>query len=462
MEVMEPSARAAVDNDATRAHAHADDPRWQLAQRIASSDGLSRSRLLQEFLLYVVDRELASRDDEITEQQIGVLVFGRSEGYDSNEDNIVRGYARNLRKRVEEYFAGEGSNEHLRLTIPRGGYRPAFFEHEVIAPTPEPVTENAATVTTESEESAGSEPQTNTPRRLLLSRQLTALRIMLTRRPLLAIALGTLIGAAATFAILRMPPLSHTEQLSHTLWTELFNHDHDTYIVPSDVGLVIMQGLMPRPIPLADYVNGRYRVNANQNAMPGGQRLFVLGGRRFTNVVDLDFISHVMQRKEIVPERAMVRYARDLRMDDLRTGNAILIGANESNPWLELFLTQAPIRFCFYCTPDPKLVIYNSHPRSGERQYYVNSGDGDTFGLIAYVPNLSSTGHILVVAGLNTAGTQAATSFLLDPRLMKQVLQDARNSNGTLQPFELIVSASNVATNAATPHAVLEHIGLDK
>src|SRR5579862_1561513 len=97
-------------------HAHADDPRWQLAQRIASSEGLSRSRLLQDFLLYIVDRELSERIDDITEQQIGVLVFGRPEGYDSNEDNIVRGYARNLRKRVDEYFAVEGREEKLRLT----------------------------------------------------------------------------------------------------------------------------------------------------------------------------------------------------------------------------------------------------------------------------------------------------------------------------------------------------------
>lgn len=104
-----------------------DDPRWQLAQRIAASGSLGRSRLMAEFLLYVVDRHILDRGDEITEQQIGVLVFGRPDGYDSNEDNIVRSYARNLRKRLEEYFSGEGSHEPLRMEIPRGGYVPQFF-----------------------------------------------------------------------------------------------------------------------------------------------------------------------------------------------------------------------------------------------------------------------------------------------------------------------------------------------
>ncbi len=61
------------------------------------------------------------------------MVFGRSEGYDSNEDNIVRSYARNLRKRIDEYFATEGRDEDLRLEIPRGGYIPIFSTRSVEA-----------------------------------------------------------------------------------------------------------------------------------------------------------------------------------------------------------------------------------------------------------------------------------------------------------------------------------------
>jgi len=76
------------------------------------------------------------------------------------------------------------------------------------------------------------------------------------------------------------------------------------------------------------------------------------------------------------------------------------------------------------------------------------------------LPNLSNNGHVLIVAGLNAAGTQAASAFLLDPSLMMPILQRARGANGTLQPLELLVSAGNVATNAATPHLVLERIGL--
>src|SRR5258708_6453844 len=133
MQILEPSPKiaAGIATPSPKAgriehHAHVEDPRWQLARRIAASGSLGRSRLLAEFLLYIVDRHVRDRTDEITEQQIGILVFGRAEGYDSNDDNIVRSYARNLRKRIDQYFATEGKEETLRLEIPRGGYAPAF------------------------------------------------------------------------------------------------------------------------------------------------------------------------------------------------------------------------------------------------------------------------------------------------------------------------------------------------
>ena len=69
---------------------------------------------------------LEGRGKEITEHQIGVLVFDRRPGYSTIEDNIVRNYARQLRKRLAEFFAAEGSSETLRIDIPLGGYVPVF------------------------------------------------------------------------------------------------------------------------------------------------------------------------------------------------------------------------------------------------------------------------------------------------------------------------------------------------
>ena len=96
-----------------------DDPRWQLAQRIVASKSFAKSSLLSRFLLYVCNRTLNGRTEEISEQQIGVHVFGRRPQYNPAEDNIVRNYARQLRQRLDAYFEEEGKGEELRLTIPR-------------------------------------------------------------------------------------------------------------------------------------------------------------------------------------------------------------------------------------------------------------------------------------------------------------------------------------------------------
>ncbi len=98
-----------------------------------------------------------------------------------------------------------------------------------------------------------------------------------------------------------------------------------------------MQRLTERPVTLASYVNGTYRASVNTDRTPADAEIFKLGARRYTSVVDLDLASHLAQLAEVVPERMVIRYARDLRMDDLRNGNAILIGSTEANPGSNCF-----------------------------------------------------------------------------------------------------------------------------
>ena len=111
------------------------DERWQLVERISASRGFHRSAYLCGFLRYIAEKQLCDKSFEITEQQIGEQVFGRAPGYSPGEDNIVRNYARLLRRRIEEYFSGPGAFEPLRLQVPRGAYLPSFSSNPAIANT---------------------------------------------------------------------------------------------------------------------------------------------------------------------------------------------------------------------------------------------------------------------------------------------------------------------------------------
>ena len=488
MQTLEPSPKIVVEFappsssvDATSTHTHAGDPRWELVRRIVASGVLRRSRLLVEFLLYIVHCHLRDRTDEITEQQIGIRVFGRAEGYDSNEDNIVRSYARTLRKRLEEYFAAEGKEEPLRLEIPRGGYAPAFLHQpvkkepstfNVIIPNLELMQPGNAvdvppTISSHPEPAAIQPPLADasaTPRTIWTVRWAIAGRAALRgHAALLTLCLGMVLGLMSAVAhpwhVLKRASASPAEAASATLWSQIFSSDRDTFIVPSDDGLIIMQRLTERPVPLAAYVNGTYRTDAKAKNDPGAPEILKLGNRRYTSVVDLDFVAHLAQLDEVVPARMVIRYARDLRMDDLRTGNAVLIGSVEANPWIELFQPQMNFRYSINVGSDKPSGILNSHPRAGENTIYGTSDHDQTYGLIAYVPNLTSTGHVLIVGGLNTAGTQAATTFLLTPSLMMPILKRARTVDGDLQSFELLIGAGNVAANASAPQVILERTG---
>jgi hypothetical protein len=454
-----------------------DDPRWHLAQRIAVSRSIGRSPLLSEFLLYVCDRHIREKASELTEQRIGVHVFGRNEGYNSNDDNIVRNYARTLRKRVEEYFSTEGKHEDLRLEIPRGAYIPVFYsrsqekplQHEepqifAISSTPaiESVPSHGISVSSGLKEEAV--PEQPLPAQGPVPG--IAVRPLSTFYPLVALCVILIAAIAAYLSVHGLPkmwlnnvtPASQQISLSNALWSQLFQKERDTFVVPADSGLVIMQGLTRHPVSLGEYASGSYRAETVSATGLSAADVKELGMRRYTSIVDLDLVSHLSRLKQIVPERMLIRYARDLRIDDLRSGNAILLGSVDSNPWVELFEQQLNFRFFYSPKNDTSPVIINQHPLAGEQPIYANDPLHNTFGTITYLPNLDGTGHVLLIGGLNMAGTQAAGAFALNPALMQSTLDHARGPKGNIRPFEILIETSTVAANASRTHVLSERI----
>jgi hypothetical protein len=451
-----------------------DDPRWQLAERIAASGSLGRSHLLSGFLLYVCDRHLRGKGSEITEQQIGVHVFGRREGYSSDDDNIVRNYARILRRRLEEYFAAEGVDEALRLEIPRGGYVPVFSPSQS-EPHPEegaiPAMECAPSQIFAVSAAAALPDQTNprspdisaafhVPPRLPWS---AALLIVLCAVVISTIVTGYLFAHGQGAPRKAASPALQQKQAGDALWTQMFRSGHDTVVVPPDSGLTIMEGLTQRPVSLADYVSGNYHTESPTSSRLDAHIIQDIGTRPYTSILVLDFVAHLFQLKEVVPEHLLIRDAHDLHMEDLRSGNTILLGSADSNPWVELF--QQQLNFGFSYSPknlDAAPIIVNRHPLAGERGAYfendLNEPLHNTYGLIAYVPNLDGTGHVLLVEGIDMAGTQAAGAFLLNSSLMSPVLAQAAGSNSTIRPFELLIETGNVAADASRLRLISERI----
>ncbi len=432
-----------------------DDEHWRLVQRIVASRHFLRAPLLSRFLLHVCAETLHGRQHEITEYQIGVRVFGRPRSYRTVEDNIVRNYARQLRRRLAEYSADEGKEEPYRIEIPLGGYVPVFAVQEEsyrtneivheIHPVRKPVIE-AGTIPEALVESSAKAPETHSHRHSVWQSRPA-------RIALLFVYSMVLVGV--TVGVLPHVQLTRTAlQPTSMLWASLFRSPLNTFVVPADSGFNLLEDLSKTQVPLGSYLKGDY-MELPLPAMDEHSQAD-LRSQEFTSFVDLQAVSAISRLPEVDPQRLCVRFPRDLRMDDLKTGNAILIGSIGSNPWAELAQHNLNFRIN-YSTEMRKAWVENTHPRPGEAKRYESlwtEPDHPTYAVIAYQANLAGTGHILLIEGLDVAGTQAAADALLHGETLMPVLRAARQPNGDLRPFEVLLQSTSIESNAATTQVV--------
>src|SRR6202034_703985 len=195
-------------------------------------------------------------------------------------------------------------------------------------------------------------------------------------------------------------------------------------------GLNLLEDLSHRPVNLADYIQGGY----SQLALPGFDPHSAddLRSQHFTSFVDLQIIASLTRLREFNPQRTILRFPRDLRLDDLRNANAIIVGSVGSNPWASIAETNANFRI-EYRDGMQSATIVNSRPQAGESATYVSHWSEpahETFALIAFLPNLAGNGRLLLLEGLDVAGTQAAAEAIFHPITIEAVLRRASRADG--------------------------------
>jgi hypothetical protein len=236
---------------------------------------------------------------------------------------------------------------------------------------------------------------------------------------------------------------------SHPLWARLFDNRHQTLIVPSDDGIVMIQNLTGHLVPLSEYINRDY-LSLKSPYNIDQQNMKDLDAQRYTNVTDLNAVMRFSRLPEANAGQLMVRYSRELHMGDLKDANVILLGSSFSNPWTELF--EKTLNFEFYYEPHPNLShIVNRHPQAGELPIYENDATGPshrTYAVIGFVPNLNNTGWVLLVEGLTMAGTQAAVDTLFNGGVMRPILGQFRNADGSLNPFEILIETRSFGSDS--------------
>jgi hypothetical protein len=430
-----------ADKDAHLPPDQASDDRRELVKRIVASSTFAKSSRLCSLLTYVCDLTLEGRTDEINEQQIGTAVFGKRPHYDSSVDGIVRAQASRLRHRLELYFEEEGISEPTRIVIPRGGYVPRFISRgethfPLDPPAPSPV--SAEKWPPNAIEQTDPAPVQPAKRHTLWIFSASFVLVLLLAVPILVFLVHrseSTIGGAAL----------------NPLWQQLFLKDHSTLVIYADSALVLYQGAVGRNVGLAEYLKGDYRDETPGKIGSASLTASELSTRRYTSVVDLEIVRGLDRIAGRANARVDPQYARDVRPNDLKNGNSILLGAAESTPWVELF--ERNMHFSYSCDRLALICsVINKSPVGNEPRRWdsaISDQEHKVYGVVAFLPNLSGTGNTLLLEGTGMAGTEAAWDFVSDDSQFLPFLNKIRRPDHSVPHFEVVLGTTNIRGDAA-------------
>jgi hypothetical protein len=419
-------------------------------QRVLSSATFAKAPRLCSMLEYIAGRSLAGHLEDLTEQQIGIQVFGRAPGYNSGEDTIVRGTARLLRQRLEHYYNEEGLRNPMRIGIPKGGYVARFEPAPLVA-----------------EGSVAARPLADHELRALQApadvRQLRWPRqavVWIALLACLAVALPIL-----TYFLTRSGAAIPQRVGPQALWQALFVSGRKTLIVPGDASLDAYEAWEQTDVNLEGYATQKYQ-NQITTSRPPGNHDVPISTRSVTPMADLRLVSELVRAPLHMGQPQLeswveIRYARDVAIADTHDNNLILIGSESFNPWVTLYHPAMDFEAHWDYKTDVYTVV-NRAPASGESaSYSYNRRDGETqkaLTHIALVDNTQGQGRVLIVEGTSMGTTYGAVNFLTHETLWSPVMKKVTDSSGHIRNFDLLLSGNFVHGGVSNSQVLALHV----
>ena len=415
---------------------------------LAEGAAFRGSHRSQQFLRHVVEKVFQGSADQLKERTIGIELFHRPPSYDTGEDAIVRVTASDVRRRLLQHYGRYGEASRFRILLPSGSYVPEIECAPVTAPTaaapppPLPPTSSDQPAPTGQASSSETSVRPRTGWYLVVA----------------AVALGILTAMAA---LSFHQGKSSTTAAAVLPWQAIFRPGHPVQLITSDPSLEHLQELTGSDISVSDYANRRYVPNLP--ALTPAQQQFYQFYLYADNASAVDTplaVNIARLAPASVPFK--VRSARTLRVADMQTGdNLILIGSPRSNPWFDFFENQLDFRFVFSKDLNQE-IIQNIHPLPGESATYAPTArgfaTGESYAVIALVQNPNQSGQVLLLAGADGEGTEAAGHLVTDlPHLQRAMDFCQIPSDAQLQDFELLVRLSTMAGSPSTVDMVACH-----
>ena len=425
-----------------------DEIRRQL-QQILVSPVFHGSKRCQQFLEYVCMKSLAGEAGALKERTVAVEVFGRPPHIDLGEDTIVRVGAREVRKRLAQYYVTpEGAHSEIRIDLPSGSYAPEFryvavpAERDaapVVPATPAPVVAPASPIELPAIAPAPSTGKSHTW--MLWGGVVGTLAII-------ALVVARLLAPGPNAdAFLRFwdPVFRSREPLLIAMAHPIVYHPSARALKLSEKNLPAQEIPMQRPIQVAPKDLDATDLVTVQNQYVG-----------FGDMIAANEVTAMLGRKS---RPVKVRLASTLEFADLRNVQTLLIGAVTNRWTMEM---QQTWRFRFSWTPGTRTVIVDTQapPESGRQWSIVAQDDGsapEDYILVCRVRSQSTGGWLMVGAGLKQFGTEAAGRLLADPEQLGAILRKLP-AGWEAKNLQLVLHAKVIRNTPALPDVVASYV----
>jgi hypothetical protein len=146
----------------------------------------------------------------------------------------------------------------------------------------------------------------------------------------------------------------------------------------------------------------------------------------------------------------------DTTLEDLRQGPIILIGGLD-NVWTKRLV--APLRYSFFAPTQLESEIRDNKDSSHVWKFdnmQLVSGDSLDYAIVASYFDPTIRQHVLIVAGIGKAGTQAAAEFLTSDQDLKSWLAEEKVPPG--KNVELVLSTQILDGQPGPPHVVVSSV----
>ena len=395
--------------------------------RVLGSKYFAHAPMKQKFLRVISEFYLSGRAPELNEYLIGREVYSRDDSYDPATDPIVRVGAHSVREKLELYYHKEGANDRIRIEIPVGSYEPIFacndprLKHAQTPGAAGGGEDRSLTSLTE----AAADP----------SRTVTGVW----KRPVPLLAGGVAILLVAVFVLLYLNlNLREARALARTtdnasyghVWQPFLQSEQPTLLVLSNPVVyrllnagdrdAVSKNSVGLPPEQAAQLNQALKDTFAVRNSPANPRL-VLSLDTYTGMGEAIGVQRVTELLRSAGKNILLKRSRTVSAEDLKNHHVILLGSVWANEWSGKLALQDEFSYTSQAT------IENLHPRQGEERVYRSKFDERTgllledYALVTVKPNISEGNVVMVLAGLRSAGTEAAAEYVTSRTFLNEL-----------------------------------------